>query len=251
MLPARLYREMGDLLSVVEETHPVLAPYRTFELCGDRREALDRPTCRLVGDIAALAGVEHGGDHLCRAGKIARRIGFSVLIAEGEPWRLRASLWPAGTAVQANAFHDALQAGNGRAGFLFLDGYDGWCVEPNLHFSFMGTKLAWAASPCGLAGYLGHFYTEVRPYGRRRREEWGALMREWEQDGIIGPRDGDRIREALGDRPFMDVNPEFWVHRDWERDTVTALEQEGRLAAHVRDALATPLAAWGETLGEA
>ena len=198
-----------------------------------------------------MTGAEHGGDHLCRAGKIARRIDFTVLAAEGEPWLLRASLRPAGTAAQANAFHDTLQAGNRRAGLLFLDGYDGWHVEPNLNFAFIGRKLVWAESPCGLPGYLGYFFSEVRPYGRRRRDEWATLIWEWEREGITGPQDGERIREALGDRPFMDVIPEFRVYRGWERDTVTGLEKEGRLAAHVRDALAVPLAAWGETLGEA
>ena len=242
---------VDDLLSFVEATRPGLAPYRTFELCGDRHEALERRTCRLVGDIAALAGVEHDGNHLRLAGRVARRIGLIPLTADGVPWRLGASLWPAGTAAQANALHDALQAGNRRADFLFLDGYDDWHVEPNLSFSFMGTKLAWARSPCGLPGYLRHFYSQARPYGRRCRDEWATLIRDWEQDGVIPPHDGDRIREVLGDRPFIDVNPEFWICRDWDRDTVIALEKEGRLAAHLRDAFATPLAAWGETLGDA
>ncbi|MDE0205684.1 MAG: hypothetical protein OXP66_06635, partial [Candidatus Tectomicrobia bacterium] len=239
-----------DLLSLVEETRPALMPCRTFELCGDVQEALERRTRRLVGDVAGLAGVEHGGDHLCRAGEIAPQIGFTVLAADGEPWLLRATLRPAGTAARANALHDALQAGNRWAGFLFLDGYDGWHVDPNLNFSFLGRKLAWARSPCGLPGYLGHFFSEVRPYGRRRRDEWAALFREWECAGIILPQDGERIREALGGRPFMDVIPEFRVYRDWERDAVIALEKDGRLAAHVSDALDTPLAAWGETLGD-
>ena len=115
----------------------------------------------------------------------------------------------------------------------------------------MGKKLLWIASPCGLPGYLGYFFSEVRPYGRRQRDECVSLIWEWEREGIIGPRDGARIQEALGNRPFLDVNPEFSVYRDWDRDTVLALEKEERLAAHVSDALATPLAAWGETLGDA
>ena len=245
-------RELAeDLLSFVEEMYPALTPYRTFELCGGRQEALEWRTCRLVRDIANLSGVECDGAHLYRPGRIARRISFTLLAAEEEPWQLSASLRAAGTAAEANAFHDALLAGSGRAGFLCLDGYDGWHVEPTLNFSFMGRKLVWADSPCGLAVYLGHFFSDVRPYGRRRRDEWAALIREWEQVGIIAPQDGDRIQEILGDRPFMDVNPEFLVYRDWECDTVIALEKEGRLSARVRDALATPLGAWGETLGDA
>ena len=49
----------------------------------------------------------------------------------------------------------------------------------------------------------------------------------------------------------MDVNPEFGVYRDWDRQAVTTLEEQGQLAAHVTEAFATPLAAWGETLGDA
>jgi len=225
-----------------------LTPCPSYAVCGDRPDALQRRTRRLVADVARLQGVEYGGDYLCRPGRIARRIRFTVLAAQAEPWRLTTSLWPAGTAAQANAFHDALQVGNRRAGFLFLDGYEGWRVEPDLNFSFLGTKLMCVASPCGLAGYLGHFFSDLRPYGRRQRQEWTALVREWEQHGIIGPQDGDRIPEALGARPFLDVNPRFRVYRHWDRDTVIAFEHAQRLAARVSDALATPLAAWGETL---
>ena len=41
-----------DFLSFVEEFHPMLTPYRTFRLCGNRRAALDRRTIRLMDDIA-------------------------------------------------------------------------------------------------------------------------------------------------------------------------------------------------------
>ena len=176
-LPSFGNRELaGDLLSFVEEIHPALTPYRTFELCGSRPEALERRTYRLVDDIAGLTGAESGGDHLFRAGKIAQRIYFWVPDPEGDAWRLRAGLRPASTAAQADAFLEALEAGNRRARFLSLNGSDGWRVEPNHNFSYRGTKLVRVGSPCGLA-YLETFFSGERPYGRKEWDELALLMR--------------------------------------------------------------------------
>lgn len=47
-----------DFLSFVEEFHPRLTPYRTYGLCGNRPEALDRRTIRLIDDIAKCKNLD-------------------------------------------------------------------------------------------------------------------------------------------------------------------------------------------------
>ena len=248
-MPSFSNREIArDFLSFVEEIHPMLTPYRTFGLCGERSEALERRITRLVDEIAELSGVENGGGYLYRPGKIAQRIHFWVHTPEGEPWRLRVGLWPASTATQANAFYKAIQKGNNKGEFLSLNGQEEWQVDPNLNFSFRGTKLLWVSSPGGTADYLDYFFSGERPYGRKQWNELVPLIQQWGHQGIIGPEDQDRIEHVRGNRTTLDVNPEFFIYRDWDRDTVMRLEDQEQLPADIIDALIAPLKAWGETL---
>ena len=54
-----------DFLSFVEEIHPMLTPYRTFDLCGDNLKALKRRTNRLAAEIAGmLPNVEYREGYL-------------------------------------------------------------------------------------------------------------------------------------------------------------------------------------------
>ena len=147
-MPSFSNREIArDFLSFVEKIHPMLTPYRTFGLCGDRSEALERRITRLVDEIAELSGVENGGGYLYRPDKIAQRIHFWVHTPERESWRLRVGLWPASTAAQADAFYKAIQKGNNKGEFLSLNRQEEWQVDPNLNFSFRGTKLLWGLKP--------------------------------------------------------------------------------------------------------
>ena len=47
-----------DFLSFVEEFHPMLTPYRTYGLCGNRREALERRTISLIDEIARCKNLD-------------------------------------------------------------------------------------------------------------------------------------------------------------------------------------------------
>ena len=68
-----------DFLSFVEHVHPALTPYRTFNLCGERREALGRRTVSLVDAIASRVNLETREDQeLLRPEKIAERVGIWV-----------------------------------------------------------------------------------------------------------------------------------------------------------------------------
>lgn len=234
-----------DFLSFVEEYHPMLTPYRTFALCGDNREALNRRIARLVAKMAGmLPDVEDGGDHLYRSIKIAQRIFFEVHDAEGQPWKLRVSMWPASTAAQAHAFRSTVQ----RSAFLSLN-EQGWGVRPNLNFAFpMGRKILWVSSPCGTQEYLDYFFSGENRFAQKREHELPDYIDEWEANNIIDPEGRGKIDGLRAGKPYLNVNPEFMVYRDWDRDTVIELEGQGELEAHIIRALAIPLKTWGETL---
>ena len=117
----------------------------------------------------------------------------------------------------------------------------GWEVTPNLNFSFMGTKLIYATTAWETRRYLEYFFSDERPYGRKDKREWSPLTKEWERQGLISSVDREQIeKERRTNRQWLDVNPEFWVSREWDLDTVIELENQGTLEQHIIDALATP-----------
>ena len=222
----------------------------TFRLCGDDPELFRERIIRLADDLAVRtglmtdeAGFDLGGKHLCRPGKIAERVSIQPRNAEPGPWRLRAALWPASTAAQADRFQEAFN----RENFLCLN-EQGWEVGSNLNFSYRGPKLFWAATTCDTRSYLNYFFSGERLYGRKYWEELLPLIEQWENQGLVGPEDRNTIEHIRGNRTFLDVNPEFMVYRDWCLDEVIELEEQGRLEAHILEALAIPLETWGEAL---
>ena len=156
------------------------------------------------------------------------------------------NLWPASTATQADHFCKSVT----RENFLSL-GNQGWEIVPNLNFSFSGTKLIWATTDWETHRYLEYFFSGERPYGRKFWDTLPpSLIGEWKCRGLISLEDREEIeyQRSGTNRQYLDINPEFSVSREWDLDTVIELEKRGELEACIIDALATPLATWGETL---
>ncbi len=229
-----------DFLSFVEEVHPGLTPYRTFKLCGERPEALQRRTSLLLDDLAKKidkADVESQGWYLFRPGKIAERVMIQI-----ESWKLKVELAPADTVGQARRFYDAVD----KTAFLSLKE---WKVEPNLHFSFVSKHLIWAGTDCETCEYLDYFSDESS-YGQMDRDNLLPLAEQWEREGLIRSEDRDKIKGQFSNtkRRNLNVVPGLSVSREWDLDTVIELEERRELEAYIIDTLATPLATWGETL---
>ena len=227
-----------DFLSFVEEVHPALTPYRTFELCGERREALQRRTSRLVDDLAEKVGkedVESRDGYLFRPGKIAERVMIHI-----ESRKLKVGLAPADTVGQARCFYKAVD----KAAFLSLKK---WKVKPNLHFSFMGTHLVWAETALGIHEYFDHF-SERSSYGQRSadRDTLSRLACQWEHEGLISSADRKKIEDEFINtkRETINIVPGFSVTREWDLSAVIKLEEQGKLEECIIDALAAPLATW-------
>ena len=230
-----------DFLSFVEEVHPALTPYRTFELCGERPEALERRNASLLATLASETGLENWG-YLFRPGKIAERVFISI--SESKPWKLQVELFPANTVTQARHFYNAVD----RESFLSLEE---WKVELDLHFfswppsswNWIGARSAWETRD-----YLDYF--SQASYGRMDRDRLLSLAEQYVREGLITSEDLDKIRDLFRNTNIQRLNvvPGFYIYREWDLDTVIELEKRGELKEYIIDALATPLATWGETL---
>ena len=228
-----------DFLSFVEEVHPELTPYRTFKLCGERPEALERRNASLLATLASDTGLENWG-YLFRPGKIAERVFISI--SKSKPWKLQVELYPADTVTQARYFYNAID----KEAFLSLKE---WEIEPNLHFSFVSKHLIWAETDLETREYLDRFSDESS-YGKMDRNRLLRLAVQWEREGLIMAGGLNEIKDQFKntERQSLNVVPGFSVTREWDLDTVIELEKRGELEACIIDALATPLATWGETL---
>ena len=230
-----------DFLSFVEENHPKLTPYRTFKLCGERPEALQRRTSCLVDDLARQRGLESRWDkkdkYLYRPGKIAERVMIQV-----ESQKLKVGLAPADIVTQARHFYKTVV----REAFLSLTE---WKVKPNLHFSFASRHLIWARTAWKTRDYLDYF-SDQSSYGKMDRDKLLSLAEQWERKGLITLEDLDKIRDLFRNTNMQSLNviPGFSVTREWDIDKVINLEEREELEEYIIDALATPLATWGETL---
>ena len=234
-----------DFLSFVEEVHPTLTPYRTFELCGERLEALQRRTSRLLDNLAKKVNkedVESRDGYLFRPNKIAERVFISI--SESRPWKLQVELFPANIVTQARHFYEAVD----REAFLSLEE---WTVELDLHFfawppsswNWIGARTAWETRD-----YLDYF--SQSSYGRMDRDRLLSLAEQYAHEGLITSEDLDKIRDLFRNTNIQRLNvvPGFYVYREWDIDTVIDLEEREELERYIIDALATPLATWGETL---
>ena len=204
-----------DLLSFVEEFHPGLTPYRTFRLCGNRPQALDRRTIRLLDALAGRVGLESRDDeYLFRPERIAERI---AIWFEPEA-TLKVGLWPADTVSQARRFYK----GADRATFL---GVDGWEVEPNLHFSYMNTHLIWAETNCAPDRYFDYF-ADGQLYGQMDEARLIPLAQRWANEGFVTREDQSKIKNQFTStkRKTLNVIPGFSLSREWNLNTVIGLE---------------------------
>ena len=228
-----------DFLSFVDEFHPRLTPYRTFRLCGDRSQALDRRTKRLLDVLASRLGLERRENYLFRPGKIAERI--AIWIPKDEP-TVRVGLWPADTVWQARRFYENVD----RTVFLRLNE---WEVESNLHFSYMHSHLIPAETTWETDRYFDYF-ADMQLCGQMSQARLVDLARQWEKDGLITRKDRGKIEHQFNytKRKTLNVIPGFCVYRDWDLNTVIKLEESGKLEDEIIDALATPLDSWKETL---
>ena len=236
-------------------------------------EALHRRTIRLLEELARRTGLKitedrvlegfdtmRDGRCLHRPRKIAEKIRITTSDWHPNPaqksgQRLCVSLWPAETVAQANRFCEEID----RKAFLDLN-KQGWEIRPNSGFHFARTPLFGSGTSLNARRHLEYFFSgNRRPYGRyyfpgngrgAQRELTPPLLDSWQRDGVISTEARAQIEHQRDntERQSIDLKPGFWVYRIWELSEVFELEDQGKLEAHIIQALAVPLATWSETL---
>jgi len=156
-------------------------------------------------------------------------------------------MWPAETVGQSRRFFDAAD----RDAFLGLAEH-GWNVEPNLHFSFMGTHLVWARTDLSVEEYFDWFEASEERFGRHNVEETTLepVLISWHDRGLLDSATLEDVRLHFFQtrRKHINIIPGFEVSRVWEQSAVQELEESGELEAALIAAFKEPLATWSEAL---
>lgn len=242
-----------DFLGFVEDLHPHLSPYRTFELCGHRREALDRRIEALIESLGRGLGFDVGfrpgsKPYLDLPNEVVRQVHLTVdRDREGNSLVLRQSIWPGDTVRQARAFLERVD----QDAFLSLPDAS-WKVRTNLHYSHMQKHLVWAETSLSVSDYLAYFATHPEEIGRRQFEEvtLSDLCDRWRDVGLVSDSDVESLHHAFGEtrRSFLNVIPGFELTREWSMSDIIVFESEHRLERTLVESLREPLSTWGETL---
>lgn len=241
-----IYAGTVDSEKNVEGAMAIKEFINTFELCGDRPEALNRRVILLLNELANEKKLEVVDKkypcYLKRPHKIAERVMMEV-----EAKNLRITLAPADTVTQAREFFCKVD----KEDFLSLEESSAWTVRPNLHFSFARTLLIWAETTWKTRKYFDYFSDGYRSlYGQKCRDKLSTLAEQWMDKGLIDKQARDEIKAEFNNtkRKTLNVVPGFSVSLEWDLDTVIQWEKSGELETQIANALATLLETWGEEL---
>jgi len=238
----------SDFLKFAESFHPGLSPYRTFELCGTRPEALAKRIEGLLEAMADMVGYEvrkrpGGAPYIHLPNQAVKQ----VHLRARETSEIELSLWPGDTVHQARALFGKLN----KPAFLGL-AESGWKVAPNLHFSHMQKHLVGAKTPMPVPEYLEFFASNPREVGQTSFADrsLAELSSRWLDLGLISREDVGELDRHFGQtrRSFINVIPGFYLNREWPMPAILELESQDRLELELWDALASPFAAWGDSV---
>ena len=243
----------SDFLSFAESFHPSLSPYRTFELCGTRPEALSKRIEALLEVMAGRLGHEVGKrpggvPYIHLPNEAVRQLHLRVHEREGdaEP-ALRLSLWPGDTVPQSRALLRSVVTQALRK----LE-ESGWVVRPNLHFSHMQKHLVWATTTLPVSDYISYFSENRGEVGKSSFEDQplDEVTTRWLGLGLISETDVDALNRQFGEtrRRSMNVIPGLSLRRDWPLTKIRELESEGQLEKELWEAAREPFSAWREEL---
>lgn len=236
---------VSDFLEFVADEQPHMNPYRTFELCGNQLQLLQKRCSLLRQEVAGELSIN--GDV---SGGIPLNL-ETTRTAYIEPLPLREKqfdgisleLYPADLVSQAREF---LAMEPAEADAFFALGGMGWRIGTCLHFSFRGTHLVYPQSStieAEVRAYFDYWQENVGRYVRRvPHEKFDELIEGLCNDGQIGEDDAIKFRDAFQTRTFADICPGFELSFRVSAEECLEIENRGdvhqMLAARIREAQA-------------
>lgn len=244
---------VNDFLSMIEERHPELAPYKRFALCGDDFGRLWRRNRMVLESIASRCGAEVGerrdrAPHLLFTSGIAKEAHLAIdQDSEHGEWSVWLGLWPADTVSQARAFYS--QANRGK---FFSLRHRGWEIYPNLHFSYISTHLVWSQTSMKAEPYYDLWANGVLNYGQVPAEgdSYHHEIEKLERHDLLTASAREQLDNAFLNtrRSTMNVVPGMSVQFHWSREKAIELDDQGKFEEAVLEKIIEALTAWDQQI---
>ena len=127
---------VSDFLEYVETHFDAIGPYRTLSSCGTSQSRMERRLVNILGEVLGTSSKSDGSWNIIGTPKVAQAL---LRLTEGAT-HVDLYLWPGDTLSQASAMYSDVDSVRD----LITLERDGWTLEPNYHWGFMASGLAWA-----------------------------------------------------------------------------------------------------------
>jgi hypothetical protein len=220
----------SDFFDLVEKHFPRIGPYSTLARCG---ENAFRRRCRLDGILGEVVGTDVGKEKGARDLPGSGKVTMAWLGFEDSKVSLR--IWPGDTLSQSRALytdHISLKA------ILALRS-DGWRVEPNFHWGFMASGLAWMKTPLPVEKYCDYWVKKIGTTHELTRSEWKDYWVELEDARMV-----ERDEKKAFDKYFTNTKrqsahprPGLRCEYNWSLLEAQQLDAQSKFVKKVRERL--------------
>jgi hypothetical protein len=229
---------LNDFFDLVEKHFPRIGPYSTLARCGENPFRIG---CRLDSILGEVVGTHAGKEKGARDLSGTRKVTMAKLCFEDDRVSLR--LWPGDTLSQSRALysdHSSLKA------VLALRS-DRWRIEPNFHWGFMASGLAWMKTPLTVEKYCSYWVKKIGTTHELRRSEWKDYWATLEEARIVESDGKKAFDKHFTDtrRPSAHPRPGLQCEYTWPLSEAQRLDVQGRFVRKVRERLNQILIALG------
>lgn len=234
-----------DFIDYIAANHPKLNPFDRFAVCRDELDLLNR---RCEENLREIGEAQDGSLPFIPVNFSSFKRIYLQADAEQEDarsWWITLELWPGDTMTQAKEFWQKVDAER------LLELRDrGWCLKPNLHFSFMATHLYWANTS------LTDEYIELWKSGEMEivslyRDDAGSYRHNWDclvAKGLISPDDIEPLEEVTTrtNRDRISMSPGLGISYTWLAKQAAQLDRDGTFVREVKERIREGTETWDE-----
>lgn len=227
-----------DFLDFVERRFPRLGPFTTLGRCKGNSFRVNWRLNAVLNEIAG--GITETWLELPGRSTLHR----AYLQFQESSQHIRLALYPADTLTQAKAFYTRPEAVS--RVLSLRDG--GWNVEPNFHFGYIASGLAWTTTDAQLEEYVAYWCEQIGGMGLIPREKWEEFWRSLVQRRFARSDEKMKFDQSFTntDRESAAPRPGLICFYPWKLSEATLLDDDSRLVATVAEQLNVALLALGE-----
>lgn len=237
---------VGDFLDYVSDFFPELNPYDRFELCKNNEYLLNKHCIEIMkqtklGSVDYHRGWHHYIELNDKPG--IKMVALYPEVKSEENWVINLEFDPGDTMVQSRKFYKNLDIER-----LVNLREDGWCIKPNLHFSYRSSNLVWTQVEIILKEYLEYWKSIVLKDNLKQveREDWHKYFSELNEKGMLNEHDLKKINDKIitTNMNVIYVCPGIELDYVWEKNEAILMDNRDQFKNEIVSKIETALDIW-------